>query len=211
MAEAQAAYEAAHGIEDVNERRRAAATSARDLRYFTERLKTAQVVPPPPAPRAVAFGTRVTSRATTVGGRPSALSAKMRAILGTDRSPTSPRSLARSSARLWRFRGRGRPRDQCSPSRDGIFRFDRIASSLRQSNVERTIAARQRRRLLGRVDVDDHERAVACPCPGARRHATRGCAVRRPCFLPGHVRRRSSARCRQFPSRRFPLPRPRTT
>ena len=60
VAEAQAAYDAAHGIEDVNERRRAAATAARDLRYFTERLKTAQVVPPPPAPHAVAFGTRVT-------------------------------------------------------------------------------------------------------------------------------------------------------
>jgi transcription elongation GreA/GreB family factor len=30
------------------------------LQYFNERLKTAQVVPPPPAPHAVAFGTRVT-------------------------------------------------------------------------------------------------------------------------------------------------------
>ena len=60
VAQAQRAYDASHGIEDVNERRRAGAAAARDLRYFTERLKTAQVVPPPPAPRAVAFGTRVT-------------------------------------------------------------------------------------------------------------------------------------------------------
>jgi transcription elongation GreA/GreB family factor len=58
--EARAAYDAAQRIEDVNERRRAAAAAVRDLRYFTERLKTAQVVPPPLSARAAGFGSRVT-------------------------------------------------------------------------------------------------------------------------------------------------------
>src|SRR5580658_2381918 len=60
VAEAQAAYEASHHIEDVNERRRAGAAAARDLRYFTERLKSAQVVPPSSTAHAVAFGSHVT-------------------------------------------------------------------------------------------------------------------------------------------------------
>jgi transcription elongation GreA/GreB family factor len=57
--EARTAYEAARGIEDVNERRRAMAPAARDLRYFTERLTTAQLVPQE-AGDIVAFGSRVT-------------------------------------------------------------------------------------------------------------------------------------------------------
>src|SRR5580700_10180685 len=45
-AEARAAYEAARQIEDVNERRRAVGAAARDLRYFAERLRTAQLISP---------------------------------------------------------------------------------------------------------------------------------------------------------------------
>ena len=62
MAACRAAYEAAQPIEDVNERRRAAAAASRDLRYLAERLKTAQVIPPPAGIEAVAFGHRVTFR-----------------------------------------------------------------------------------------------------------------------------------------------------
>jgi transcription elongation GreA/GreB family factor len=56
MAEARAAYDAAQKIEDVNERRRAAAPAFRDLRYF------AGLVPLPTTRTAVAFGNRVTFR-----------------------------------------------------------------------------------------------------------------------------------------------------
>lgn len=57
---ARAAYEAALRVEDVNERRRQAAAPFRDVRYFAERLRTAQIVPPPTGAEAVGFGSRVT-------------------------------------------------------------------------------------------------------------------------------------------------------
>lgn len=60
MAEARAAYDAALGIGDVNERRRQAANPFRDLRYFAERLRTAQVVPAPDGNGVVGFGSTVT-------------------------------------------------------------------------------------------------------------------------------------------------------
>ena len=60
LAEAKAAYEAALAIEDINERRRHSANPWRDLRYLTERLRTAQIVPPPQTNDVVAFGSRVT-------------------------------------------------------------------------------------------------------------------------------------------------------
>jgi transcription elongation GreA/GreB family factor len=60
LGEAQAAYDAALRIEDVNERRRQAAGPYRDLRYFAERVRTAQLVPAPETADKVAFGTRVT-------------------------------------------------------------------------------------------------------------------------------------------------------
>ena len=47
LAAARADYDAAMTIEDVNERRRQAANPFRDLRYFTERLRTAQLIPVP--------------------------------------------------------------------------------------------------------------------------------------------------------------------
>jgi Transcription elongation factor len=60
MEEAREAYKAASAIEDVNERRRQAAGPLRDLRYFTERVRTAQVMPEPVATEVVAFGSTVT-------------------------------------------------------------------------------------------------------------------------------------------------------
>lgn len=60
LAEARAAYDAAMAIEDINEKRRQAANPFRDLRYFTERLRTAQVVPAPERTDVVAFGSTVT-------------------------------------------------------------------------------------------------------------------------------------------------------
>ena len=60
LEEAREAYQAASAIEDVNERRRQAAGPLRDLRYFTERVRTAQVMPDPLASEVVAFGSTVT-------------------------------------------------------------------------------------------------------------------------------------------------------
>ena len=60
MAAARADYEAAQRIEDVNERRRASAAPLRDLNYFAERLRTAQLVSPSSCASALGFGGRVT-------------------------------------------------------------------------------------------------------------------------------------------------------
>lgn len=60
LQEAQAAYEAAQMIEDVNERRRQGALPLRDARYFAARIRTAQVMPDPTSTAAVAFGSTVT-------------------------------------------------------------------------------------------------------------------------------------------------------
>jgi transcription elongation GreA/GreB family factor len=64
LREAREAYEAAQNIEDVNERRRLSANPLRDIRYFSERLRTAQVVPSRSSPDVVAFGSTVTFRRT---------------------------------------------------------------------------------------------------------------------------------------------------
>jgi transcription elongation GreA/GreB family factor len=57
---ARDAYEAAQKIEDVNERRRQAATPLRDARYFAARVRTAQVIADPLSTDMVAFGSTVT-------------------------------------------------------------------------------------------------------------------------------------------------------
>ena len=59
---AREAYEAAQKIENVNERRRQAATPLRDARYFAARVRTAQVMPDPTSTDTVAFGSKVTFR-----------------------------------------------------------------------------------------------------------------------------------------------------
>jgi hypothetical protein len=51
LAESHTTDNAAQQIEDVGERRRALAVASRETRYFADRLRTAQVVPP------VEFGT----------------------------------------------------------------------------------------------------------------------------------------------------------
>ena len=58
--EARAAYLAAQAIDDVNEKRRQSAGPLRDLRYFTERLRTAHGIPEPESRDIVAFGSTVT-------------------------------------------------------------------------------------------------------------------------------------------------------
>ena len=60
LSEAREAYDAAQKFEDVNERRRQSAIPFRDLRYFAERVRTAQVIPDPASSDAVAFGSTVT-------------------------------------------------------------------------------------------------------------------------------------------------------
>ena len=59
---ARAAFELAQTNEDINERRRLSAVPLRDLRYFSERLRTAQPVPAPTSSETVAFGSKVTFR-----------------------------------------------------------------------------------------------------------------------------------------------------
>jgi len=60
LEQARAAYDATSAIEDVNERRRQAATPLRDTRYFAARVHTAEVVPDPASTDSVAFGSTVT-------------------------------------------------------------------------------------------------------------------------------------------------------
>ena len=52
----------AQKIEDVNERRRQAATPLRDVRYLSARVPTAQVITNPTSTDTVAFGSTVTFR-----------------------------------------------------------------------------------------------------------------------------------------------------
>ena len=60
LQEAKNAYEAAQKTEDVNERRRLSAGPLRDMRYFAERVRTAQVIAAPDGADTVAFGSTVT-------------------------------------------------------------------------------------------------------------------------------------------------------
>jgi transcription elongation GreA/GreB family factor len=56
LATANDAYRVAQQIEDVNERRRRSAPSLRDIRYLTERVRTAQLMPDPASSDVIAFG-----------------------------------------------------------------------------------------------------------------------------------------------------------
>ena len=60
LEDARKALEAAQTTEDVNERRRLSAIPLRDVRYFSERVRTAQLVPEPASSDIVAFGSTVT-------------------------------------------------------------------------------------------------------------------------------------------------------
>lgn len=61
LGEARELYEAAQNHEDINERRRQSAVPLRDIRYFAERLRTAQLITATPTD-AVCFGSTVTFR-----------------------------------------------------------------------------------------------------------------------------------------------------
>ena len=58
--DAKSAFEAAQSTDDVNERRRLSAVPLRDMRYFSERVRTAQIVAAPERADVVAFGSTVT-------------------------------------------------------------------------------------------------------------------------------------------------------
>ncbi len=60
LGEAREAWAAAQQTEDINERRRLSAIPLRDIRYFSERVRTAQFVPAPASSDVVAFGSTVT-------------------------------------------------------------------------------------------------------------------------------------------------------
>jgi transcription elongation GreA/GreB family factor len=60
LQEARAAYETVQATEDVNERRRLSAIPLRDMRYFSERLRTVQVLADPSSADVIAFGSTVT-------------------------------------------------------------------------------------------------------------------------------------------------------
>lgn len=60
LRQAREAYEVANAIEDVNERRRHMAGPVRDVRYLSERVRTAQLVPAAASSDTVAFGSTVT-------------------------------------------------------------------------------------------------------------------------------------------------------
>jgi transcription elongation GreA/GreB family factor len=60
--QAHDAYKMAQKIEDVNERRGRGAIPLRDMRYFTARVRTAQVITYPTSTDTVALGSMVTFR-----------------------------------------------------------------------------------------------------------------------------------------------------
>lgn len=60
LARAQQALEAASELEDVNERRRQSAVPVRDVRYYAERVRTAQLMSVPTSDEVIAFGHTVT-------------------------------------------------------------------------------------------------------------------------------------------------------
>lgn len=60
LQEAKNAYEVAQKIDDVDERRRLSALPSRDIRYFAERLRSAQIMPLPSSTDSVVFGSTVT-------------------------------------------------------------------------------------------------------------------------------------------------------
>jgi transcription elongation GreA/GreB family factor len=62
LRQAREAHETAQKIEDVNERRRQAASPLRDMRYFAARVRTAQVIADPKSTDTVGFGSTVTFR-----------------------------------------------------------------------------------------------------------------------------------------------------
>lgn len=100
LQEARNAYEAAQQIEDVNERRRQSAIPLRDVRYFSERVRTAQIVAAPSSSDTVAFGATVTFR------RPDGRVQKFR-IVGEDEANPNAGSISYSSPVARSLMGKG--------------------------------------------------------------------------------------------------------
>jgi transcription elongation GreA/GreB family factor len=102
LQEAKEVHEAAQKTDDVNERRRLSAAPLRDLRYFAERVRTAQVVPVPTSTDVVSFGSTVTFR------RPDGRVQKFR-IVGEDEADPKDGSISHVSpvARLLMGKGVG--------------------------------------------------------------------------------------------------------
>jgi transcription elongation GreA/GreB family factor len=102
LREAKVAHEAAQKTDDVNERRRFSAAPLRDMRYFAERVRTAQVMPTPTCTDVVSFGSTVTF------SRPDGRIQKFR-IVGEDEADPSAGSISYVSpvARLLMGQGVG--------------------------------------------------------------------------------------------------------
>jgi transcription elongation GreA/GreB family factor len=100
LQEAKEAYEAAQNTDDVNERRRLSAVPSRDIRYFAERVRTAQVVPAPISTDAVAFGSTVTF------SRPDGRVQKFR-IVGEDEADPKAGSISYASPVAKSLMGKG--------------------------------------------------------------------------------------------------------
>lgn len=98
--EAKEAYEAAQNTDDVNERRRLSAVPSRDIRYFAERVRTAQVMPVPTSTDAVAFGSTVTF------SRPDGRVQKFR-IVGEDEADPKAGSISYASPVAKSLMGKG--------------------------------------------------------------------------------------------------------
>ena len=92
MAEWRAAYNAAQQIEGSGERRHAVAVASREIRYFAERLRTAQIVPPREEFGAVAFGHQVTFSRDDGRRQAFRIVGEAKRILGMDQFLTSPPS-----------------------------------------------------------------------------------------------------------------------
>jgi transcription elongation GreA/GreB family factor len=99
MRERRTAYVAAQRIEDVGERRRAVAIASRDMRYFADRLRTAQLIPAPADFSVVTFGHQVTFKCDD--GRRQAFR-----IVGEDEADPRNGSISYFSPVAWALIGR---------------------------------------------------------------------------------------------------------
>jgi hypothetical protein len=107
LAESQQALKTAQAIQDANERRRALELTARDARYFAERVAALSRSLSPRARRRSRSAPGSRFCATTVVAKRSGSSARTRRILAPDPSPMCPRlpisSLESRPVRPWRW------------------------------------------------------------------------------------------------------------
>lgn len=89
---ARKALAAASSLEDINERRRQSAVPLRDVNYYAERIRTAELRPRPSSNDVIAFGHTVTFERDDGRFRPSASSVKTRQAPPKERFHTVPPS-----------------------------------------------------------------------------------------------------------------------